>query len=113
MHSMSLHVGYPRSPFKFSAFINALLFLCHTSGFEVVPGKQCPLVSELQHRTAFEVSFVAEHQRRTAFRAPTPECIQAPTPDYVQTPTPDYIRAPTLDYIRGVISPWFKKVEGV
>ena len=65
MHS-SLHVGYPRSPFKFSAFINALLFLCHTSGFEVVPGRQCPLASELLRRTVFEVSFAAEHQCRTA-----------------------------------------------
>ena len=38
MHSTSLHVGYPRSPFKFPAFINALLFLCHTSGSELFPG---------------------------------------------------------------------------
>ena len=110
MHSTGLHVGYPRSPFKFPAFINALLFLCHTSGFEVVPGRQCPLASELQRRTAFEVSFAAEHQRRTAFRAPTPECIRAPMPDYVQAPTPDYVQAPMPDYHK---SPWFKKVEGV
>ena len=91
MHSTSLHVGYPRSPFKFSAFINALFIFMPHLGFEVVPGRQRPLASELQRRTAFEVSFVAEHQRRTAFRAPTPECIRAPTPDYVQTPTPDCI----------------------
>ena len=38
MHSTSLHLGYPRSPFKFPAFINALLFLCHTSGSELFPG---------------------------------------------------------------------------
>ena len=38
MHSTSLHVGYPRSPFKFPAFINALLFLCHTSGLKLFPG---------------------------------------------------------------------------
>ena len=113
MHSTSLHVGYPRSPFKFPAFINALFIFMPHLGFDVVPGRQGPLASELQCRTAFEVSFVAEHQRRTAFRAPTSECIQAPTPDYVQTPMPDCIWAPTPDYIRGVISPWFKKVEGV
>ena len=34
----SLYVGYPRSPFKFPAFINALLFLCHTSGSELFLG---------------------------------------------------------------------------
>ena len=38
MHSTSLHIGYPRSPFKFSGFINALLFLCHTSGLKLFPG---------------------------------------------------------------------------
>ena len=61
-------------------------------GFEVVPGRQRPLASELQRRTAFEVSFAAEHQRRTAVRAPMSECIRAPTPDYVPAPTPDYIQ---------------------
>ena len=75
-------------------------------GFEVVPGRQCPLASELQRWTALEVSFAAEHQRRTAFRAPTPECIRAPTPDC--------IRAPTPDYIRGVVNHLgSKKFEGV
>ena len=38
MHSTSLYAGYPRSPFKFPAFINALLFLCHTSGSKLFPG---------------------------------------------------------------------------
>ena len=38
MHSASLHVGYLRSPFKFPAFINALLFLCHASGSKLFPG---------------------------------------------------------------------------
>src|SRR3954467_10717739 len=38
MHSTSLHVGYPRSPFKFPAFINALLFLCHSLGLKLFPG---------------------------------------------------------------------------
>ena len=38
MHSTSLHIVYPRSPFKFPAFINALLFLCHTSGLKLFPG---------------------------------------------------------------------------
>ena len=38
MHSTSLHVGYPRSPFNFPAFINALLFLCHTPGLKLFPG---------------------------------------------------------------------------
>ena len=66
MHSTSLHVGYPRSPFKFTAFINALFIFMPHLGFEVVPGRQGPLASELQRRTAFEVSFAAEHQRQTA-----------------------------------------------
>ena len=66
MHSTSLHVGYPRSPFKFPAFINALFIFMPHLGFEVVPGRQGPLASKLQRRTAFEVSFAAEHQRRTA-----------------------------------------------
>ena len=66
MHSTSLYVGYLRSPFKFPAFINALFIFMPHLGFEVVPGRQGPLVSELQRRTAFEVSFAAEHQRRTA-----------------------------------------------
>ena len=38
MHSTSLYVAYPRSPLKFPAFINALLFLCHTSGLKLFPG---------------------------------------------------------------------------
>ena len=38
MHSTGLHVGYPRSPFKFWAFINALLFLCHTLGLKLFLG---------------------------------------------------------------------------
>ena len=38
MHSTSLYTRYPRSPFKFLAFINALLFLCHTSGLKLFPG---------------------------------------------------------------------------
>ena len=38
MHLTSLYVGYPRGPFKFPAFINALLFLCHTSGLKLFPG---------------------------------------------------------------------------
>ena len=66
MHSTSLHVGYPRSPFKFPAFINALLFFTPHLGFEVITVRRCPLASELQHRTATEISFAAEHQRRTA-----------------------------------------------
>ena len=93
--------------------------------FEVVLGRQRPLASELQRRTAFEVSFVAKHQRRTASelqrrnvselqrrtvseeycysRAPTPNCIRAPAPDCIRAPTPDYVQAPMPDYIRGVI----------
>ena len=38
MHLTGLHAGYPRSPFKFLAFTNALLFLCHTSGLKLFPG---------------------------------------------------------------------------
>ena len=65
MHSTSLHVGYLRSPIKFPAFINALFIFMPHLGFEVVPVRRCPLASELQRRTAFEISFAAEHQRRT------------------------------------------------
>ena len=65
MNAKSLHLGYPRSPFKLSAFINALLFFMPHLGFEVVPVRRCPLASELQRRTACEISFVAEHQCRT------------------------------------------------
>ena len=66
MDLKSLYVGYPRGPFKLSAFINALLFFMPHLGFEVVPVRRGPLASELQHRTAFEVSFAAKHQRQTA-----------------------------------------------
>ena len=82
MHSTSLHVGYPRSPFKFPAFINALFIFMPHLGFEVVPGRQGPLASELQRRTAFEVSF-ATAPTPDRFPALAPECIRAPTPDYV------------------------------
>ena len=99
MNLKSLHVEYPRSPFKFSAFINALLFFMPHLGFEVVPVRRCPLASELQRRIAFEVSFAAKHQRRTAselqrrsIRASTSDCVQAPTSDCIQAPTPDCIR---------------------
>ena len=79
MLSMSLYAGYPRSPFKFPAFINALLFLCHTSGLKLFPGgsvllrpssnaglhsryllqpsTNVGLLSELQRRTISEVSY--------------------------------------------------------
>ena len=69
-------------------------------GVEVVPGRQRPLASELQRRTAFEVSFCSQAPTPDRFPALTPECIRAPTPDYVQAPTPDCIRAPTLDYVQ-------------
>ena len=46
-------------------------------------------------------------------QAPTPKYIRAPTPKYIRAPTPDCVQAPMPDYIRGIISPWFKKVEGV
>ena len=49
----------------YQASYAAVVFMPHL-GFEVVPGRQRPLASELQRRTAFEVSFAAEHQRRTA-----------------------------------------------
>ena len=35
-------------------------------GFEVFVMQQCPLTSEFQRLSAFEVSFADEHQRRTA-----------------------------------------------
>ena len=145
MHSTSLHVGYPRSPFKFTAFINALLFLCHTSGLKLFLGGSVLLRLSsnarlhsrylLQPSTnagllpSFNAGMYPSSNAVLCIRSPTPDCIRAPTPDYVQAPmlnyirgpTPKYIRAPTPDcvqdpmpdYIRGVISPWFKKVEGV
>ena len=33
----SLHVVYPRSPFKVPTFINALLFLCHSPSLKLFP----------------------------------------------------------------------------
>jgi hypothetical protein len=67
VYPKSSHVGHPRSPFKFSAFIDALLFLRRTSG-KVFPVRRCPLASELERRTTSEVSFCS--------RAPTPVCIR-------------------------------------
>ena len=39
MNPKGLHIGYPRSPFKFSAFINALFlfFYATTSGLKLFP----------------------------------------------------------------------------
>ena len=105
MHSIGLHIGYPRSPFKFPAFINALLFLCHTSGVMLFPGGSVLLRPSsnagLPSRYLFQPSTNAGLlPSSNAGMYPSSNaglCIQAPTPDY----------------IRGVISPWFKKVEGV
>ena len=52
--------------------------------FEVIPGWQRPLASELQRRIAFEVSFAAKHQRRTAFELQRRNVPKLLTPNYVQ-----------------------------
>ena len=99
MHSMSLHVGYLRSPFKFPAFINALLFLCHTSGLKLFPGGSVLLRPSsnvglhsryfLQPSTNVELlpssnaEMYPSSNAGLCIRAPTPDCIRAPTPDYV------------------------------
>ena len=83
MHSTSLRVGYPRSPFKFTAFINALLFLCHASGLKLFPGGNVLLRprsnAELHLRYLLQLS-------TNAGLLPSSNaglCIRAPTPDYV------------------------------
>ena len=111
MHSTSLHVGYPRSPFKFPAFINALLFLCHTSGLKLFPGGSVLLRPSsnagLHSRYLLQPSTNAGPlPSSSAGMYPSSNaglCIRAPTPDYIRAPTPDSVPAPTLDYIRGVI----------
>ena len=91
MHSTSLHVGYPRSPFKFLAFINALLFLCHTSGLKLFPGGSV-LLRPSSNAGLHSMYLLQPSPMLDCFRAPTPKCIRAPTPDCVQAPTPDYIQ---------------------
>ena len=75
MNSKSLYVGYPRSPFKLSAFINALLFLCRTLGLK-----------------CFLCGYVLSRPSSNA------DCIQIPVPDCIQVPAPDYIRG-VIDYL--------------
>ena len=91
MHSASLHVGYPRSPFKFLAFINALLFLCHASGLKLFPGGNVllrPSSNAGLHLTyllqlSTNAGLLPRSNAGLCIRAPTPDCIRAPTPDYV------------------------------
>ena len=69
MHSTSLRVGYPRSPFKFTAFINALLFLCHASGLKLFPEGSVLL------RPSSNAGLLPSSNAAL--------CIRAPMPDYV------------------------------
>ena len=108
--------GIRGAPLSYQLLSMPSYFYAHL-GFEVVPGRRCPLASELQRRTAFRGIFVAEHQcwtvsefqRRTVSeeycysRAPMPDCIRALAPDGIRAPSPDYFQAPTPDYVRGVI----------
>ena len=92
MHSTSLHVGYPRSPFKFPAFINALLFLCHTSGLKLFPGgnvllrpsSNAGLHSRYLLQPSTNAGLLPSSSAGLCIRTPTPDCVQAPTPDYIQ-----------------------------
>ena len=68
MHSTSLHVGYPRIPFKFRAFINALLFSCHTSGLKLFPGGSVLLRPRSNAGLHLRYPLAAELQRRVGRR---------------------------------------------
>ena len=105
----------------FPAFPNALLFLCHTSGLKLFPGGSVLL--HLSSNAGLHSRYLLQPSTNAG---PLPSsnvgmypssnaglCTRAPTPDYIRAPTPDCVPAPTPEYIRGVISPWFKKVEGV
>ena len=91
MHSTSLHVGYPRSPFKFPAFINALLFLCHTSGLKLFPGGSVLLRPSsnagLHSRYLLQPSTNAGPLPSSSTgmypSSNTGLCIRAPTPDCI------------------------------
>ena len=84
MHSTSLHVGYPRSPFKFPAFINALLFLCHTSGLKLFPGgsvllrpsSNAGLHSRYLLQPSTNVGLLPSSNAGLCIRAPMPDCIR-------------------------------------
>ena len=93
MHSTGLHVGYPRSPFKFPAFINALLFLCHTLGLKLFPGGSVllrPSSNAGLHLSsnaglcirALTLDYVSELQRRTMYPSSNaglyPRCRKSP-----------------------------------
>src|SRR4051812_15778958 len=114
MHSTSLHVGYPRSPFKFPAFINALLFLCHTSGLKLFPGGSVLL------RPSSKAGLHSRYLLQPSTNAgllPNSNVGMYPSSNAglcIRAPTPDCIRAPTPDYIRGVVNHLgSKKFEGV
>ena len=91
MHLTSLHIGYPRSPFKFPAFINALLFLCHASGLKLFPGgnvllrpsSNAGLHSRYLLQPSTNAGLLPSSNTGLCIRAPTTDCIRAPTPDYV------------------------------
>ena len=81
MHSTSLHVGYPRSPFKFTTFINALLFLCHASGLKLFPGDNVLL--RPSSNTGLHSRYLLQPSTNVGLLPSSNAglCIQAPTPD--------------------------------
>ena len=99
MHSTSLRVGHPRIPFKFTAFLNALLFLCHASGLKLFPGGNvllrpsfnAGLHSRYLLQPSTNAGLLPSSNAGLCIRAPTPDGIRAPTSDCVQAPMPDYI----------------------
>ena len=91
MHSTSLHIGYPRSPFKFPAFTNALLFLCHTSGLKLFPGGS--ILLRLSSKAGQHSRYLLQPSTNVGllpssntemYPSSKPDCVQAPTPDYIQ-----------------------------
>ena len=97
MHSTSLHVGYPRSPFKFPAFTNALLFLCHTSGLKLFPGGSVLL------RPSSNAGLHSRYLLQTSTNAGL----------LLSSNAGMYPSSNAGLYPRCHRSPWFKKVEGV
>ena len=91
MQSTSLRIGYLRSPFKFPAFINALLFLCHASGLKLFPegsvllrpSSNVGLHSRYLLQPSTNAGLHPSSNTGLCIRGPTPDCIRAPTPDYV------------------------------
>src|SRR3954464_9894254 len=95
----SLYVGYPWSPFKFPAFINALLFLCHSSGLKLFPGGSVLL--RPSSNTGLHSRYLLQPSTN-AGPLPNSNARMYPSSNaglFIRAPTPDFIRAPTPDYV--------------